>query len=51
MDASHLLLGRLWLYDRQVLYNGFKHTYAFVKDEHKVILALLKLSVISFLDS
>ena len=27
MDAYHLLLGRSWLYDRHVLYDGFKNTF------------------------
>lgn len=32
MDACHLLLGRPWQYDRQVLYDGYANTYSFVKD-------------------
>ena len=47
MDACHILLERHWLYDRKVLYDGFKHVYFFKKDEHKVALVLLKLSLIS----
>ncbi|XVE66099.1 hypothetical protein DITRI_Ditri08aG0053700 [Diplodiscus trichospermus] len=39
--------GKPWLYDRKVIYDGFAHTYAFVKDGKKVTLALLKPSEIS----
>ncbi|XP_031375447.1 uncharacterized protein LOC116189849 [Punica granatum] len=39
MDACHLLLGRPWLYDRRVIYDGFKNTYSFVKEGVKIILA------------
>ncbi|PKI65306.1 hypothetical protein CRG98_014270 [Punica granatum] len=39
MDACHLFLGRPWLYDRMVIYDGFKNTYSFVKEGVKIILA------------
>ena len=42
MDACHLLLGRPWQYDRQIIYGGFKNTYTFRKDGHKIVLAPLK---------
>ena len=42
MDVCHLLLGRPWKYDRKVIYDGFKNTYTFCKDGHKIVLALLK---------
>ena len=42
MDVCHLLLGRPWQYDRQIIYDGFKNTYTFRKDGHKVVLAPLK---------
>ena len=42
MDVCHLLLGRPWQYDRQIIYDGFKNTYTFRKDGHKIVLALLK---------
>ena len=42
MDVCHLLLGRLWQYDRKVIYDGFKNTYTFRKDGHKIVLASLK---------
>ena len=29
MKECHLLLGRPWLYERQPIYKGFKHTYSF----------------------
>ena len=42
MDVCHLLLGRPWQYDRQIIYDGFKNTYTFRKDRHKIVLAPLK---------
>ena len=42
MDVCHLLLGRPWKYDRKVIYDGFKNTYTFRKDGHKIVLAPLK---------
>ena len=42
MDVCHLLLGRSWQYDRKVIYDGFKNTYTFRKDGHKIVLAPLK---------
>ena len=36
MDVCHLLLGRPWQYDRQIIYDGFKNTYTFRKDGHKI---------------
>ncbi|PKI36113.1 hypothetical protein CRG98_043495 [Punica granatum] len=41
MDACHLLLGGPWLYDRRVIYDGFKNTYSFVKDGVKITLGPL----------
>ena len=41
-DVCHLLLRRPWKYDRKVIYDGFKNTYTFRKDGHKIILAPLK---------
>ena len=37
-----MLLGRPWQYDRKVIYDGFKNTYTFHKDGHKIILAPMK---------
>ena len=45
MDVCHLLLGRPWQYDRKVIYDGFKNTYTFRKDEHKIVLAPLKSAI------
>ena len=42
MDVCHLILGRPWKYDRKVIYDGFKNTYTFRKDGHKIVLAPLK---------
>lgn len=42
MDACHLLLGRLLHYDRKVLYYGYKHTYTFMVDEERLVLAPLQ---------
>ena len=42
MDVCHLLLRRPWKYDRKVIYDGFKNTYTFHKDGHKIILAPMK---------
>ena len=27
--TSHMLLGRTWLFDNQVIYNGYSNSYAF----------------------
>jgi hypothetical protein len=32
MQASHLLLGRPWQYDRKVIHDGVKNRYTIVKD-------------------
>ena len=42
MDACYILLGKPWLYDNKVTYDGFKHTYAFENDDHKIVLVHLK---------
>ena len=42
MDVCHLLLGRPWQYDPKVIYDGFKNTYTFHNDGHKIILAPMK---------
>ncbi|XP_042432727.1 uncharacterized protein LOC122019314 [Zingiber officinale] len=38
MDVCHLLLERPWQFDRKTQHDGFKNTYAFVKDGKKIIL-------------
>ena len=45
IDFYQLLLGRPWQYDRKVIYDGFKNTYTFCKDRHKIVLAPLKLTI------
>jgi len=36
MDVCHVLLGRLWLYGRRVIHDGYQNTYSFVKDGKKI---------------
>lgn len=38
MDACHLLLGRPWLYDRRVIYDGFLNMCSFVLNSINVVL-------------
>ncbi|XP_059064254.1 uncharacterized protein LOC131856481 [Cryptomeria japonica] len=42
MDACHVLLGRLWQYDRKVMHDGERNTHTFWKEGSKVILLPLK---------
>lgn len=42
MKACHLLLGRSWLYNMWVRYNGYKNTYSFVFNGRKVTYSLWK---------
>jgi len=32
MDASHILLGRPWMFDRNIYHDGHENTYEFKKD-------------------
>lgn len=41
MEASHLLLGRPWQYDRKVIHDGYSNKYTFMHNSHKVVLAPL----------
>ena len=41
MDACHILLGRPWLFDRKVTYDGYLNTYTFSKDGKNITLAPL----------
>ena len=41
MDAYHLLLGRPWLYDNHVIYNGYANTYSLKHNEKNITLAPL----------
>ena len=38
MDACHLLLGRLWQYDRKVTHDGFTNSYSFSFNNTKIVL-------------
>ena len=42
MDVCHLLLGKPWQFDGQVMYDGYKNTYCFFKDGYKIVLAPMK---------
>ena len=46
MDACHILLGRLLLYDRKVMHNGFLNKYSFSKAWKKITLVPLSESEI-----
>ena len=39
MCASHILLGRPWLFDRRMLHDGFRNTYVFQKDGKRIVLS------------
>jgi len=41
MEATHVLLGRPWQYDRKVFHNGFTNKLSFDFHGHKVILKSL----------
>ena len=41
MEASHLLLGRPWQFDRSVLHDGRTNKYSFMHSGQKIILAPL----------
>ena len=38
MSACYLLLGRPWMFDKQVKHDGYHNTYSFTKNGHKVVL-------------
>jgi len=38
MEATHILLGRPWQYDRKVLHDGLTNKMTFIFQGHKVIL-------------
>ena len=44
LDACHLLLGRLWQYDRKTNHYGFKNTYSFELDGVKITLVPLRMT-------
>ena len=41
MQASHILLGRPWQFDRHTIHDGYTNRYTFTKDGRKVTLAPL----------
>lgn len=44
MTVCHLLLGRPWLYDRKVLYDGYANSYSFKFNGKKFVLDPLQIS-------
>jgi len=44
MTVCHLLLGRPWMYDRRVNYDGLENTYSFKMHDRKVVLEPLHIS-------
>lgn len=38
MDVSHIILGRPWQYDREVIHNGKMNTHSFMFQGHKIML-------------
>ena len=38
MNASHLLLGRPWQFDHEMVHNGHTNTYSVFKDEKRILL-------------
>jgi hypothetical protein len=43
MKACHVLLGRPWLYDRKVKYDGYTNTYTFLFNGRKIVLQPMKI--------
>ena len=41
MHASHILLGKPWQYDRNVIHDGLRNMYSFEKDRKTIKLAPL----------
>ena len=41
MQTSHILLGRLWQFDRRVLHDGFTNKYSFVMNGKEIVLSPL----------
>ena len=39
MCASHILLGRPWLFDIRVIHDGYRNTYVFQRDGKRIVLA------------
>jgi hypothetical protein len=41
MHVGHILLGRLWQFDRKAIHDGFKNRHSFVKDNRTITLVPL----------
>lgn len=46
MDVCHLLLGCPWQYDRSVIHDRYRNTYAFVKNSVKITLGPSKVGIV-----
>jgi hypothetical protein len=44
MKACHLLLGRMWLFDRRVQYDGYHNTYSFLFEGRKLVLQPMRVN-------
>ena len=44
MSACHILLGRPWLFDREVIYDGYLNTYSFFKEGKRITLTPIQSS-------
>lgn len=42
MDASHLILGRPWHFDRTVIHDGYQNTHLLMYEQRKIVLAPAK---------
>ena len=38
MEATHVLLGRLWQYDTKAVHDGFTNKISFKQDDKKIVL-------------
>jgi len=38
MEASHILLGRPWQYDKRIIHNGLTNKISFIHNDKKIIL-------------
>ena len=42
MDASHLILGRPWQFDRRVIHDGYQNTHSLMYEQRKIVLTPAK---------
>jgi len=47
MEATHILLGRLWQFDRKNLHDGLTNKISFTFQGHKIILKSLSLKEVN----